>query len=460
MSKQFYLSIILSAFFSAYSFSQEISLSIRLDFPEYADRPIGIAHYYGENIVLHGEVKLDRTGKAVYEKSGPQGIYLLLLPDSLHYEFLVSQKGSSTIVARNDSLILYSNEEGKCFELFNKLSAEAKSKADSLRSLLSQSGNTDKSVIRSEIQTVRKELDDSLRYLAKKMNGSLAGNYFKALLSYEMPDIGKTGNSSGDSFLWMENIKHYQEHYLDNITWDDARLIYTPVVEDRLITYLEKVVLHSGEGLCRAVDSILARTTNPQMREFILKIMLEKFRLSLQDPVYELAFICLVNKYILTENSSWPDAEMKEKLQTHINKIKYSAIGQPAPEIILPDKNGKLCPLKEPNARITVVIFWDYACPTCRRILDELRKTTGRYNYKNVAVYTVFTGDDEEIWRAWEAKVLSPNWTNTIISGNKTVLSSYNIQRTPSLFLLNRDKVIIDKDFTVRELDEYLFKLP
>ena len=460
MSKRFYLNIILSVVFCAYSFSQETSLSFRLDFPEYAEKQIGVAHYFGKNIILHGEVKLDRKGKAVYEKTGPQGIYLLALPDSLHYEFLVTGKGSCTIVSRNDSVILYSDEEGKSFELFHRLSAEAKEDTDSLRLLLSQSGNTDKSAIRSGIQAVRKELDDSLRYLTKKMNGSLAGNYFKALLPYEMPDVRRTGNSSDDSLSWTENIKQYQEHYLDNIAWDDPRLIYTPVVEDRLITFLEKIVLQSGEELCRAVDSVFARTENPQMREFISRVMLEKFQVALHDPVYELAFICLVNNHILTDSLSWPEAGLKEKLRAHVNKINRSAIGQPAPEIVLPDKNGKLCPLREKNARITIVIFWDYACPTCRRILDDFRKVAGKYNYKNVDVYTVFTGDDEDIWRAWEAKVLSPNWTNTKLAGNTDVLSSYNIQRTPTLFLLNRDKVIVDKDFTVRELDEYLYKMP
>jgi thiol-disulfide isomerase/thioredoxin len=151
---------------------------------------------------------------------------------------------------------------------------------------------------------------------------------------------------------------------------------------------------------------------------------------------------------------------MKSILQEELERLKPTALGSIAPEITLPDQAMQYCSLTDHEANATIILFWNYSCTTCRRILDDFRKVTAEYDYKNIKVYTVFTGDDKEVWDAWVVRRLNSDWTNTWLSGHDEVLKTYRIERIPTLFLLNAQFEIVDKGMTVGELDKYLLDMP
>ncbi|GAG74721.1 unnamed protein product, partial [marine sediment metagenome] len=86
--------------------------------------------------------------------------------------------------------------------------------------------------------------------------------------------------------------------------------------------------------------------------------------------------------------------------------------------------------------------------------------TGSKYHYLNIEFFTVFTDNDLDIWRAYLAKRIPKSWVNTYeFDQPDRPTIAYHIKQTPSLFLLDADKIILNKHITVAELDRYLFQV-
>jgi peroxiredoxin len=49
-------------------------------------------------------------------------------------------------------------------------------------------------------------------------------------------------------------------------------------------------------------------------------------------------------------------------------------VGEPAPELRLPDLTGKLVDLADLRGSKTLVLFWNPGCGFCQRMLDDLKR--------------------------------------------------------------------------------------
>ena len=72
-------------------------------------------------------------------------------------------------------------------------------------------------------------------------------------------------------------------------------------------------------------------------------------------------------------------------------------------------------------------------------------------------VYSIYTGSDVDVWKAWNYKKLPDSWINTYQDPSNPVSTQYNINFMPTLFVLDKNKIIMRKEITVPQLDEYLF---
>ncbi len=104
------------------------------------------------------------------------------------------------------------------------------------------------------------------------------------------------------------------------------------------------------------------------------------------------------------------------------------------------------------------MLFWDFSCPNCKRILQDLIDLVKKYNYVDLQVYSIYTGNDLDVWKAWNYKKLPTTWINTYQDSDDPASIQFNITQTPTIFILDKNKVIIKKNITVPQLDEYLFQ--
>ena len=133
------------------------------------------------------------------------------------------------------------------------------------------------------------------------------------------------------------------------------------------------------------------------------------------------------------------------------NRVK---IGSEAPEIQSITVFGKDFDLYDIDKKYTVVLFWSYSCPHCRNLLKELAGFASKH--KDVAVVTVnVSGDSRQVKKLIKKSGLKKQYNIYEENGwDSAIVENYAVDMTPSLFLLDENKVIIAKPFDFDEVIE------
>jgi peroxiredoxin len=124
-----------------------------------------------------------------------------------------------------------------------------------------------------------------------------------------------------------------------------------------------------------------------------------------------------------------------------------TAIGQKAPEISLPDPEGKTVTLSSLKGKYVLVDFWAYWCKPCRNENPNVVKAYKQFKDKGFEVFGVSLDRNKEDWLS-AIKEDGLTWTH--VSDLKYFESQaaldYNINAIPFSILVDPDGVIIAKN--------------
>ena len=136
-------------------------------------------------------------------------------------------------------------------------------------------------------------------------------------------------------------------------------------------------------------------------------------------------------------------------IATQYERVK---IGLQAPDIQINTIKKLEFTLSEINSKNTVILFWSYSCPHCREMVKELGQLAK--NNKDLAVVTVcVSGNLKQIKRLLKQAHLKNAYNIYDGKGwDSKIVSDYAVDMTPSLFLLDENKIIIAKPFDIEEV--------
>ncbi len=140
-----------------------------------------------------------------------------------------------------------------------------------------------------------------------------------------------------------------------------------------------------------------------------------------------------------------------------VKKMAITAIGQKAPEISLPDPDGKTVALSSLKGKYVLVDFWAYWCRPCRKENPNVVKAYNQFKNKGFEVYGVSLDRDKG---DWVSAIKEDGLTWTHVSDLKYFESQaaidYNINAIPFSILLDPDGVIIAKNLRGAALQKKL----
>jgi len=431
-----------------------------LHLKKYSSQHIDLGHYYGNKIIFKDTILLDSEGNTCYTDIDHEGIYFLRLADSSAFEFMITGKGYYTILDDNDKINIKGNAVTEAYDQYLQQTGKIIYSIDSLKKGMESTTDIFQiQTVRQKIADYKSEINSITSGIAKKFEGSLLGSYTKAMLPVTLTTAfyGQNGHES-DSMKILKSIYFFRNHYFDNIDFEMPGLIYTPIIEDRITDYLDRMIYSSPDSLFEAIDRLMTKSSQMEITQFISTILLQRYQNQRHRYLGEQAYIYIIRNYYLSDKAPWTSENDIRLLEEEMKKILTVTIGSHAPEIELTDMIGRKCSLHGIEMEYTILVFWDLACPSCKQIMQDFKNLIKKYYYIDIQIYTVYTGTDMEAWRTWNVKRLPATWINTYQDLQEPVSNTYNVTYLPAIFVLDRKKTIVRKNITITELDEFLYQ--
>lgn len=191
-------------------------------------------------------------------------------------------------------------------------------------------------------------------------------------------------------------------------------------------------------------------------------------------------FTALVDKYLYDPNSPLRnedlygayaeclsesplvDADMKGVYAHQARMCALNRVGTAAADFRFADSRGRLRTLYGIDAELTLLFFSNPGCTACKEIIDVLNNDpviSRLITDGTMAVLNIYIDEDIESWRSYMS-IYPENWYNGfdpdyVIRGE----TLYNVRAIPSLYLLDRDKVVLMKDVPETRLFDRLGKM-
>lgn len=420
------------------------------------DSMIYLAHYYGKplpTIYKTDSARIDKKGFAILQSKEKTlgGIYMLLLSDKKTYtEFLLNNGDDFSMsfdVARLPDDVRFKNSpENENFkEYISFLKGFSERQQNLNNDMTAAKTAADSTRVRDKMVAASRELINYRRGYARQHPNSLLAAIFGALEVPQVPEGDHLlADGTPDSLF---SYHYYKQHFWDGFNFKDDRLIHTPIYDQKLEEYMNKLVYPVEDSVIKESDILLAKTKGqPELFKYTLWWLTRNAETS-KIMGMDRVFVYLVENYFMKGDAYWLDNEALGKYYDRAAKIAPNLIGRVAAEIKMTGLDNKEHALSDLKSKYTVVVFWDPTCGHCQKeipALDSLYKAA--LKKRGVQIYAVRTEGDEKLWKEFIEKHDLKDWVNVYDPEHTSnYRSMYDVYSTPVIYLLDEKKIIRGK---------------
>ena len=443
---------------------------ISLAAPEYKSGITYLAYHNGKNLNVADSAAMSNNGTAVFKGATklPPGIYAIVFPGkNLSVDFFIDKDQVISINAADSNnlanTVFTGSKEQGLFQQYQKFVAvKGKLLQKEKTDYMSSKTKADSTLHEANYTRYNKELNDYRENIIKTQPKSMMAALLDAMK--EPPYPTKTPVTHQDS---IDNYNFYKSHYWDGISFMDDRIIRTPFFLPKLERYYREVMPQAPDSIIKDADyKLLLARTAPEMYKYLLNWLTDEYI----NPKYmgqDAIFVHLFEKYHSKGLSSWLNEKQMDIITRRAYMQMANLIGEKAANLEMVDTAGKPSALYDLQAEYTVIIFWD---PTCGHCKEEVPRIDSIYRASwkasNVRIYAVLSEDQKPEWIKYLNEHHITDWTNVYETKEMTdaVKASqrpgfrqlYDVTSTPTLYLLDKEKRIIGKKLTWKQLNDLL----
>lgn len=452
-------------------FEKKGGYEIKVKINSLKDTTIYLAFYLGNNTYMKDTTVLDANGVGVFASDSalPQGIYLVVLPRKTYFDVVVGE--NQHFYVENDTtpadfvknMKTTGSLENQIFYDDIRFIAERGKKREEINKQIKDLEDKKKDKEIEKLKADLKTLDDEVKQNRKMLQAKYPGTLFAKLLKMmeEVPTPESPKNEKGELIDSNFAYNYYKAHYLDNFDLADPRMLRTPILHNKIEHYLEKVCIQHYDTIIDAVDYIIkSAKKDEETYKYWVITLLNKYANS-NIMGHEGVYVHIAKTYYSGDQAYWLDKGEKFRIQDRALKMEPTLVDKQAPTLVLKDVNGKMTNLYSIQAEYIMLMFYDPDCGHCKKeaplfkaAYDSLKTM---YDIKVVAV-SITT--ETEKWKKFIKEFGLEEWTHLAdLERVNPFREIYDIQSTPRLFLLDKDKIIRGKRFGPDQLPDLLKQL-
>lgn len=394
-------------------------------------------------------------GKAVFEGDKPlvEGVYFYYSP-SVYFEFIIGDQNFSIRGSADDvigSARINGSKINEAFFQMQLYNFKKRQETEAIQSTLdSAATDEERAAARAKLIAIDKDIKANQQKLQKEYPGTLLERLIRLMQTPEVPDTPENLDSLKFKYLY------YKQHYWDGINIADPGLLRSPLLHNKIMDYLDNVILQTPDSVIAAVDTLMNQATgSPEAFRYLLISLTNKYESS---PIMGLdeVFVHMVDTYYLTGMADWADDKVLKKLEERAASIRPNFLGNQAPPFVLQDTLGADHRLYDIKAKYTVLYFYDPDCGHCKKLTPILHDAYPDLVAKGVEILGISVTTDFDRWKEFIVEN-NLDWINLADRENKAFVKFYyDVRSTPTVYILDKDKNIVVKKVPTENVPEII----
>ena len=411
----------------------------------------------GEKTFFVDSIKSSQKDKFNYKFEQTEhhpGIYRLQFDNNKRIDFIYDGEEVNISADANnisDSVSVITSESNKLFYSFVNLNKEYKTKTELLQLILVRYPKDDDYYLatRNKLAQLQKQYLEFVNITSQKNSNSFIARYIR---SSQLPVVDFT-------LPLDKQLAFLKAHALDKVDFSNSGLIYSDLFTNKTIEYLTyyrnpqlpKELIE--KEFMVAVDSLLNKAkVNQLVYQHITEYLIDGFKKFGLDQTLDY----IIQNYVIKDDLCL-DSKTESSIQRKIDQNKKLPVNAVAPNIILPDVDGKNVDLKKITSDKLLIVYYASWCPHCKDLVPELNNLYKNQKGKKFEVMAISLDEKKDDWLNF-IKNNNLNWINVsdLKGWGSKAASDYFIYATPTMFLLNSERKIIGKPLTIDELKQLL----
>lgn len=427
-----------------------------------------LANYYGDKQYVKDTFFFDKSGVCNIKLDTflPSGVYLAVFPalGNRYFEFILSEP---KIVLSTDTADLAGHmkvelsAENKVFYDDMIYLSEIRKKIDNINNnLKSATNDADKATYKAELEKINKEVQVKRKSVEDANPTFLYSKLLRSMREIELPKDGPRdakGVLLDSSWQWH----YYKDHYWDNVDLTDDRLLRTPVFHNKLSYFYTKTLMQIPDSLIKDGDAYLAKMkTSSELFKYSIVYMLNEMAKS-KLMGFDAVYTHIVNNYYAKGYATWVDSTQLYKILERGRILEPLLIGKKARDISLLDTTLKAYKrLYDVKSRYTILAFWDPDCGHCKKEIPKLAEIYHKMKAENIDIEVfspgIFDIAEMDKWTSF-LKEHNLDWINVADPYHQSNYRfEWDIQSTPQLYILDKDKKIMAKRIGVENIEDFI----
>jgi hypothetical protein len=248
------------------------------------------------------------------------------------------------------------------------------------------------------------------------------------------------------------------EHLFDTFTWEDERLLSTPVMYNKLKTFAQQIIPLPKTIAAPIVLKVLHDSKKNKKMYYAFFDYLEHDFGSYKSPYRDELLYMEMLKDILSE--PFLEETRKMRYEYELNLISRNQPGDQAIDFNVLLSSGDTTTLYDIDAEILILYFQNPDCPTCGEFREKMKNMESlghAINVGKVKVLTVYFEENESLWHNYLKTKAFNSWMqgwNSDLQFSEKAL--YECRVIPMIMILDKGKKVIKKDIFPDELEEWL----